>query len=466
MALARRHGVVVSRDDAWVITIGDELMRGETVDSNKSFFSERLLRLDLATARHVSVGDDASRIEEVIRDAARRARVVLSSGGLGPTRDDITTEGIARTFGLPLERDLAVVEQMHAYFRSVGREMSENNAKQADFPAGAEVLPNPLGTAPGFMLEVEGALLFCTPGVPRELHRMVDEEILPRIERRLGRQGALRAALLRTFGLGESVLDRELSDLARNDPEVTLGFRTQFPDNLLRVVARARDPRHAEERLREVVAEIQKRLGPLVIGLGEAPMEEIVGTLLRERKLTLATAESCTGGLIAHLLTEVPGSSAYLLEGVVCYSNESKIRDLGVGRETLEVSGAVSEPAVRQMAEGIRRRSGADLGLATTGIAGPGGDSDEKPVGTLWVGLAGAHGTQARRYLMMRDRTRNKRLAAQIGLEWIRRTVLGLELPDETFPRMRSSRARSEPKPSGGQASEARSEAKPSGGQT
>jgi nicotinamide-nucleotide amidase len=459
----------VSRDDAWVITIGDELLRGEIVDSNKSFFSERLLRLDLATARHVSVADDDAAIEEVIREAVRRARVVLISGGLGPTRDDITTEVIARTFGMALKRDAGVVEQMRSYFRSVGREMTENNAKQADFPAGAEVLANPLGTAPGFMLEVEGSVLFCTPGVPRELYRMVDEEILPRIERRLGREGALRAMLLRTFGLGESVLDRELSDLARNDPELTLGFRTQFPDNLLRVVARNREPARAEQRLREVVAEIQKRLGPLVIGLGEAPMEQIVGDLLRERKLTLATAESCTGGLIAHLLTEAPGSSAYLVEGVVCYSNESKIRDLGVSSEALERSGAVSEPVVRQMAEGVRRRSGADLGLATTGIAGPDGGSQDKPVGTLWVGLAHAHGTQARRYQLMRDRSRNKRLAAQIGLEWVRRTVLGLELPDETFPRLRgspASEARSEAKPSGGPASEARSEAKPSGGQT
>jgi nicotinamide-nucleotide amidase len=431
----------MKRDDAWVITIGDEVMRGEIVDSNKSFFSERLLRLDLSAERHVSVADDPARIEEVIRDAVRRARVVLISGGLGPTRDDITTEVIARTFGLELRRDVGVIEQMRAYFHSVGREMSENNAKQADFPEGAEVLPNPLGTAPGFMLEVEGALLFCTPGVPRELYRMVDEEILPRIERRLGREGALRALLLRTFGLGESILDRELSDLARNDPDLILGFRTQFPDNLLRVVARAARPERAEERLREVVAEIQERLGPIVIGLGEAPMEEIVGTLLRERKQTLAVAESCTGGLIGHLLTEAPGSSAYLLEDVVCYSNESKIRDVGVARESLERFGAVSEPVVRQMAEGIRERSGADFGIATTGIAGPDGGSDEKPVGTLWIGLASARGTQARRYQMMRDRSRNKRLAAQIALEWVRRTILGLELPDETFPRMRSSRA-------------------------
>jgi nicotinamide-nucleotide amidase len=429
------------RDDAWVITIGDELMRGEIVDSNKSFFSERLLRLDLSTARHVSVPDEAALIEEVIREAARRARVVLISGGLGPTRDDITTEVIAKTFGLELERDLGVVERMRAYFASVGREMTENNAKQADFPTGAEVLPNPVGTAPGFMLEVESALLFCTPGVPRELYPMVDEQILPRIERRLAREGALRAVLLRTFGLGESVLDRELSDLARSDPDLILGFRTQFPDNLLRVVARAREPERAEARLQEVVREIQRRLGPLVIGIGETPMEEIVGGLLREQKLTLATAESCTGGLIAHLLTEASGSSAYLLEGIVCYSNESKVRDLGVARESLERSGAVSEPVVRQMAEGIRQRSGADLGLATTGIAGPDGGSAEKPVGTLWVGLASAKGTEARRYLMMRDRSRNKRLAAQIGLEWVRRTVLGLELPDETFPRMRGTRA-------------------------
>ncbi len=429
----------MSRADAWVLTIGDELLRGEIVDSNKSFLSQRLLQLDLEAARHVTVADDPDAIADTLREAAAAARVVLISGGLGPTRDDLTTEVVARTFGRKLVRDAQVLEGISAFFRSVGREMAENNAKQADFPEGAEVLANPLGTAPGFMLEAEGALIFCMPGVPRELQRMMDEEILPRIRERLseGTGNVVRATLLRTFGLGESSLDRELSDLARDEPGVTLGFRTQFPDNLVRVLVRAPTEEAAETRLRQLVGEVRDRLGALVVDEGERRLEEVVGNLLLEKQRTVAVAESCTGGLIAHLLTELPGSSAYLLEGIVAYSNAAKLRDLGVLQDDLDRHGAVSEPVALQMARGVRERSGAALGLATTGIAGPGGGTDEKPVGTVYVALASAGGVVARRYQLMRERTRNKQLAAHIALDWLRRELCGYPLPDETFPRLR-----------------------------
>ena len=435
----------MSRDDAWVLTIGDELLRGEIVDSNKSFLSQRLLQLDLETARHVTIADDAGEIEATLREAAARARVVLISGGLGPTRDDITTEVVAGTFGRKLVRDAEVLEGIAEFFRAVGREMAANNAKQADFPEGAEVLPNPLGTAPGFMLEADGALLFCMPGVPRELYRMMDEEVLPRVAARLrdGDGAVVRATLLRTFGLGESSLDRELEDLARDDPAVSLGFRTQFPDNLVRVLVRAPDERQAEERLAALVAEVRERLGALVVDAGERRLEEVVGGLLLEKGRTVALAESCTGGLLSHLLTELPGSSGYLLEAVVAYSNEAKVRDLGVSQELLARHGAVSEPVAEQMARGVRARSGADFGLATTGVAGPGGGSDEKPVGTVYIALAAERGVVAHRYQLMRERVRNKQLAAHIALDWLRRELLGYELPDETFPRLRGVGGRS-----------------------
>ena len=429
----------MTRADAWVVTIGDELLRGEIVDSNKSFLSDRLLRLDLESARHVSVSDDPAAIEEVLREAASRARVVLVSGGLGPTRDDITTEVAARAFGRRLLRDAVVLKEIRAFFHSLGREMAENNAKQADFPEGAEVLPNPLGTAPGFMLQAEGALLFFAPGVPRELQRMTDEEILPRIQAKLGRAGVVRALILRTFGLGESTLDHELQDLARSDPQVTLGFRTQFPDNLVRVLVRAADEVEAEKKLRDVVDRIHIKLGELVLGEGERPLEEIVGELLRERHLTLAVAESCTGGLLTSRITDVPGSSHYLVDAVVSYADEAKVRELGVSAADLKAHGAVSEPVAQQMAEGVRRRAGTDLGLATTGIAGPGGGSPEKPVGTVCVALSDAEGTVVRRYQLMRDRTRNKLLASQLALDWVRRRLLGLEIGTETFPRLRGT---------------------------
>jgi nicotinamide-nucleotide amidase len=427
----------MTRAGAWVVTIGDELLRGEIVDSNKSFLSERLLQLELETARHVSVPDDAAAIEEVLRDASRRARVVLVSGGLGPTRDDITTEVAAKTFGRSLVRDPRALAEIQAFFAQVGREMAPNNAKQADFPEGADVLANPLGTAPGFMLEAEGALLFFMPGVPRELYRMLDHEVLPRIQARLGGGGVVRSALLRTFGMGESNLDHMLADLVRGDPDAQLGFRTQFPDNLVRVVVRAREAVAAEAKLAALVGQVRARIGDLVIAEGEEGLEQVVGRLLVERGRTLALAESCSGGLIASRLTDVPGSSRYLLAGLVTYSNASKVRELGVPRELIEQHGAVSEPVARAMAEGVRRASGADLGVATTGVAGPDGGSAEKPVGTLWLALADAEGTVCYRYQLMNERWRNKQMTSELALDWVRRRLLGLPITDRTFPRLR-----------------------------
>jgi nicotinamide-nucleotide amidase len=433
--------VSATRDGVWVITIGDELLRGEIVDSNKSHLSERMLALDLESARHVSVPDDPEAIEEVLRQAAARARVVLVSGGLGPTRDDITTEVAAKTFGRVLYRDEAALEHVRAFFRRFNREMAENNAKQADFPEGATVLANPMGTAPGFMLEVTGAdgestQLFFMPGVPRELYRMLDEEVMPRVGARLGRGRVVRARLLRTFGIGESNLDRVLHDIAQNDADAVLGFRTQFPDNLVRVLVRADDEAAAGRRLDEFEREIRARLGELVLGAGERPMEEIVAELLREQKRTIAVAESLTGGLIASRLTDVPGSSAYLLAAFVTYANDAKVRELGVDPAALARYGAVSESVARQMAEGARRRAGTDMGLATTGVAGPDGGSPEKPVGTLWLALADSGGTIAHRYQMMAERRRNKELASQLALDWVRRRLLGLPITADMFPRL------------------------------
>jgi nicotinamide-nucleotide amidase len=430
---------LTGRADAWIVTVGDELLRGEIIDSNKAHLCDRLLGLELETARQVTVPDDPAAIEEVLREAARRARVVLVSGGLGPTRDDITTEVAARTFGRKLVRDSNELERIRAFFRSVGREMAENNAKQADFPEGAEVLANPIGTAPGFMLEAEGALLFFMPGVPRELYQMVQDQVLPRVSARLERDGVVRAKLLRTFGMGESTLDRELSDLARDDPTVCLGFRTQFPDNLVRVTTRAKSAGEAEAKLGAVVDEIHRRLGPLVLGEGERGIERIVAELLTEKGKTVAVAESCTGGLLAGALTDVPGSSAFFLEGLVVYSNAAKIRDLGVPPEVIEEHGAVSEETAERMAHGVRSRSGADIGVATTGVAGPGGGTEEKPVGTVVIALCDAEGTVVRRYQMMRDRDRNRALAVHVALDWIRRRVSGIGVPDATFPRLTSS---------------------------
>ncbi len=425
---------------AEILTIGDELLRGEIVDSNKAFLSERLLGLDIETHYQTSVRDDPADMTDAFLRAAGRADVVLVSGGLGPTRDDLTAEVLARSFGRELVLDEAALATIQAFFRSVGREMAPNNAKQALFPQGALVLPNPIGTAPGFRLDVEGSSFFCLPGVPREMMRMLDEQVLPRLARQPGAAGpggpVLRAALLRTFGIGESNLDAELKDVAASG-DVTLGFRTSFPENVLRPVARAATAEEARAKLAQVCQVIRERLGPLVYGEGEESLPALVVRLLRERGRSLAVAESCTGGLLAQLITDVPGASEGFRGGIVAYANEAKRELLDVPGELLERHGAVSEEVARAMAEGVRRRLGADLGVAATGISGPGGGSAEKPVGLVHLALSGPEGGHADHFVFPLDRMRHRQLTAWTALDWVRRALLGFELVGPTLLRRR-----------------------------
>jgi nicotinamide-nucleotide amidase len=414
---------------AEVLTIGDELLRGEIVDSNKSFLSERLLTLEIETRFHASVRDDPADMRDAFLRACERSDVVLVSGGLGPTRDDLTIEVLAETFARKLVLDEPSLAAMRAFFERFGRTMAKTNEKQAWFPEGAEVLPNPVGTAPGCLLTVPAETetsFFCMPGVPRELHLMMDEQVLPRIAKRVsGPRGAsVRATLLRTFGIGESTLEEELADVAR-DGDVSLGFRTSFPDNYLRPVARGRTPEQAEERLAAVSAEIRARLGALVYGEGDTTLEQVVGQLLTEQRATLATAESCTGGLLAERITAVPGASAYYQGGAVTYSNAAKVALLGVPEELLAAHGAVSAEVARAMAEGARARFGADLAVSTTGISGPDGGTPEKPVGLVYVGFASQAGSEAHEFEFPFDRPRHRTLTTHVALDRVRRFLLG-----------------------------------------
>ncbi len=416
---------------AEIITVGDELLRGEILDSNKSLLSERLLSLDIETRFHGSVGDDPADMADAFRRAAARSDVVLVSGGLGPTRDDLTMKVLGDSFGRKLvlhEPSLAAIQEFFARF---GREMAPNNAKQAWFPEGTEVLPNPIGTAPGAFLEVEGALFFCMPGVPRELERMLDEQVLPRLAARRPGGAVVRARLLRTFGMGESNLDEVLKDVAA-DGDVVLGFRTAFPDNYLRPLARGASAEQAERALARVCDAIRARLGALVYAEGETTLEAVVGELLRGAGKTIAVAESCSGGLLAERITSVPGASDWFLGGVVAYADAAKTSLLGVPEALLREHGAVSDPVARALAEGARQRFGADFGVATTGISGPTGGSAAKPVGVVFVALAQAGGCEAQEFLFPFDRARHRMVTTQACLDWVRRTLLGVE---RTLPR-------------------------------
>lgn len=412
---------------AEILTIGDEVLRGEIVDSNKSFLSDRLLSLDIETRFHSSVRDDPEDMAEAFRRAAGRSEIVLVSGGLGPTRDDLTIEILARTFGRELVLHEPSLEAIRAFFERFGRTMAKSNEKQAWLPAGAEALANPVGTAPGTLLREGGTSFFCLPGVPRELHQMMNEQVLPRLA--TARPGArvVRSRFLRTFGLGESNLEELLGDVAK-DGDVVLGFRTAFPDNHLRPLTRADTAEAADAKLEKVVATLRERLGVMIYGEGDETLEEVVGAMLAQAGRTLTVAESCTGGLLAERITRVAGSSAYFLGGVVSYANAAKTALLGVPEDVLAQHGAVSEPVACAMAAGVRARLGADIGVATTGIAGPDGGSPDKPVGTIWIAVADAERTRAERFVFPFDRERNRQVTAHVALDWIRRSLLGEEL--------------------------------------
>lgn len=413
---------------AEILTIGDEILRGEIVDTNKARISERLREHDVEVRFQTSCADVAADMADAFRRAASRVEVVIVSGGLGPTRDDLTIDVLARCFERELVLDPASLEAIRSFFARLGREMAPSNEKQAWLPRGAVVLPNPIGTAPGCMLEAGGAVFFCLPGVPRELDRMLQAEVLPRLAAlRRGRGGeVVRSSLLRTFGIGESSLEDALADVAREEG-ATLGFRTAFPDNYLRPLVRAASAEIAEAKLGSLVAQIRARLGALVYAEGEATLEAVVQRMLSERGLSLAVAESCSGGLLAERITSVPGASEVFRGGVVAYANAAKAELLGVPWALLEQHGAVSEPTARAMAEGVRKRLGADVGVATTGISGPGGGSEDKPVGLVFVALAREGGTDAARFVLPLDRERHRRLTVQVALDAVRRSLLGVE---------------------------------------
>lgn len=423
---------------AEILTIGDEVLRGEIVDSNKALIASRLLQLDVECHYQSSVRDDPKDMRDAFNRGISRSDLLLVSGGLGPTRDDLTTEVLADAFGRDLEFDEPSFETIRSFFDRLGRQMNETNRKQAFFPAGAEVLANPVGTAPGFWLEEQGTAVICMPGVPRELSLMMDEQVLPRVADRLkGSQGVsrVRARLLRTFGMGESSLEAELADIAQ-DGQTELAFRTSFPDNFLRVVARGDSTAEADARISAVIKTIRERIGNLIYGEGEQTLEAVVGELLTDQGRTIAVAESCTGGVISGKLTDIPGSSNYYLGAVVAYANSAKHALLGVPESLLAEHGAVSEPVARAMADGVRKRFGASIGIATTGISGPGGGSDEKPVGLVYLAIAWGseregstwEGSAAERFVFTVDRVRHRELTAQVALDWTRRLLLGIEL--------------------------------------
>jgi nicotinamide-nucleotide amidase len=409
---------------AAILAIGDEIVGGLTTDTNSGFVAGELRAAGVEVVGGFAVPDDDDAIVRALARALDDAELVVCTGGMGPTSDDLTTACVARLAGRPLVLDAPSLAAIESRFRSRGLEMTANNRKQALFPEGAVVLPNPNGTAPGFVAPVmHGGTekhVACFPGVPSEMRGMVPASLVPWIQ---GRAPARRFAsrTFSIFGLGESHIDARLAG-AFAPEEARVAFRAAFPRMQVRLTVTSGAGDDLEARLDALEVRVRDRLGHHVYAVGDEGMEETVGRLLRARGLTLALAESCTGGLIGDRITDVPGSSDYFRLGVAAYADEVKQAVLGVSAQTLEAHGAVSQETARAMAEGVRRAAGADVGLSTTGVAGPGGGTPEKPVGTVCVSLAWDGGTWSKRYdLGERGREWVKGMTAQIALDRLRR---------------------------------------------
>jgi nicotinamide-nucleotide amidase len=379
-------------DSAEIVTIGTEMLLGDLIDTNTAWISQRLAELGVAIYRHTTVGDNPERIVEALREASYRSTLVITTGGLGPTSDDLTNACLSTLTGREMVEYPEAREHVDEMFQRFGRKPTENNYKQALFPIGTELIPNPVGTAMGALVEWEGTLFVTLPGVPVEMKSMFGETLEPLVRARS--DGSIVSKTLHFAGIGESALAEKVQEfLDARDPTVApLAGQGRVR---LRITTRAATEEEALDKISPVEREILSRLDDFYYGQGDETLEGAVARLLQERGATLALAESCTGGMLAKRLTDMPGSSAYFTEGLVTYSNEAKERLLGVPHALLLEYGAVSEPVARAMAEGSRTFSGADYGLSVTGIAGPDGGTEEKPVGLVFVGISDARGTFA-----------------------------------------------------------------------
>lgn len=410
---------------AEILAIGSELLTPLRVDTNALFLTGRLLELGIAVGARITVADDPELLESAFRAALARSQVVIATGGLGPTEDDLTREAAARALGRALSRRPELVAALEARFASFGRVMAPVNLKQADLIDGAVVIENPRGTAPGQYLEAGDRLLVLLPGPPREMQPLFDERVRPLLAARSGGR-VLRTRVLRIAGMGESDVEQRVAPVytsVANPVTTILGGAGQVE---LHLTAEGGSEAEAEERIEALAARLREALPGRVYSEDGRELPEVVGQLLRERSLTLAVAESCTGGLLAKRLTDVAGSSVWFERGWVTYSNAAKIQELGVAAGLIDERGAVSEEVARAMAEGARSRSGAAIGVGITGIAGPEGGSPEKPVGLVYVALDGAAGGRVRELRLPGDRLRIRRMTTQVALELVRRGLLGL----------------------------------------
>ena len=408
---------------AEIISIGTELLLGQIVDTNAVFLSHELADLGISLFYRDTVGDNPARLDEVLQLARGRSQLILCTGGLGPTEDDITTAAISRVCARPLHLHEGAYATLAAWFASRGRTMTDNQRKQAMIPHGAELIPNPVGTAPGFLLQQDGVTFISFPGPPDEMKAMWNATVKPYL--RALSPDVIYSRTLRFCGIGEGPLEMLLKPVINAQRNVTVAPYAKTIEVHIRLTTKAANEGEALTRIAPVEADIRQLAGEYLYGIDEETLEEAVGNLLRQRRLTLAVAESCTGGLLGGRITEIGGSSDYFLGGILCYSNTLKQSLLGVPEATLAQHGAVSPDTARAMADGARNTTGADIGVSITGIAGPTGGSEEKPVGLVYIGVAclGME-TRVTRYLLGGERAMVRRRAVQEALVLLRRLLI------------------------------------------
>jgi nicotinamide-nucleotide amidase len=411
---------------AEIITIGDEILIGQTVDTNSAWMGQNLNEVGVDVHRILTVRDTREEILYALNSMDAQTRLVLITGGLGPTRDDVTKQTLCEFFDTEMEFRDDIFDHIHQLFTQMGRDISQLNKEQAWFPQSAEGLQNGVGTAWGMKFQKEGRFYISMPGVPYEMKYLMREHVLPWINQDLMDQDILHRTLL-TQGIPESVLAHRLTEWEDAlPPEVKLAYLPSPGIVKLRLTAKG-DGKILRPLIDGEAHKLRELLGADIYGEGKDTLQELIGSLLVERNLTLGTAESCTGGYIAHLLTSVAGSSRYFQGSIVSYSNEIKERELGVQHQTLVDNGAVSEAVVREMAEGGKAKLGVDVCVAVSGIAGPDGGTEEKPVGTVWIAVSSPAGTHARKFQFSKDRQRNIRRSALMAMDMLRRQLLRVE---------------------------------------
>jgi nicotinamide-nucleotide amidase len=402
---------------AEIIAIGDELTSGSVQNTNATFIANQLHTAGIEVVQISTVGDTIPSIVSILRGIEHHVSFVIVTGGLGPTVDDITTEAAAEALRRKLVLNKTALKAMEVSFQKLGRSMSPHNIKQAYLPSGATMIPNPIGTACGFISAKSNTLFFFLPGVPREMRRMLKESVLPLIKKEHPDTELVRTVGLKIFGKTESYCDQALSNLIKEEKEIAFAFLPHYPEITLKLTMRGKDKKYLEKKLKTVERKVTKILGTIIFGKNEETLEAVVGNLLRSQEATLSVAESCTGGLITHRLTNVPGSSDYLERSLIVYSNRAKKELLQVPATTLNRFGAVSKETAASMAQGIKRVSKTTYGLAVTGVAGPAGGTAEKPVGTVFISLAHKRQVTTQKHMFYGDRSQIKFMTSQYALD-------------------------------------------------